>query len=182
MIGNTSLIFKSTFKKLATFSGLGLLILQLSGCGFHLRGLESTGALPFKSVQIQASNNVRDDLVTALKRQLKNSQVAVLEDQTAEVQIQLNPTGYKATTTSTSSGDTTSQLLKMSQSFQVIDLQSGEKMLSATSEVYRDRTIIINAVLASDSELRSIQKSMSSELARQVLNRIRIAVKVEKGE
>lgn len=170
------------FKKLAILSGLALLMLQLSGCGFHLRGLESTGALPLKSVQIQAQNNVRQDLVAALKRQLNYAKVTVLENQTAEVQIQLNPTNYKATSTSTRLGDTASQMLKMSQTFQVIDLQSGEKMLSATSEVYRDRQINTAAALASDNELRSIQKSMSEDLARQVLTRIRMALQAQKGE
>ncbi|BCN94021.1 hypothetical protein THMIRHAM_18060 [Thiomicrorhabdus immobilis] len=168
------LIFVQRF---SIYALLAVMLLQLSGCGFHLRGLGSTGALPFKSAQIQADSNVREELVLALKRQLNSVQVEVLDNQTAEVQILLMPTQYQASRTSTRLGDATSQLLKMTQSFQVINLTSGEKIISGSSEVYRDRQINTAVALASDNELRTIQKSMSEELARQILDRVARALR-----
>jgi len=153
---------------------------QLSGCGFHLRGFDSKGLLTFNSAQLQIEPGVRADIERAVTQQLTRSGVILLKDLTAEVQIQLLPTQYKATRTSSSGlGDATSELVKMTQGFKVTDLTSGAVILSDTSTVYRDRQINTDTALASESELRTIQKSMSAELARQVLDRIRRAMPLE---
>ncbi|WEJ62247.1 LPS-assembly lipoprotein LptE [Thiomicrorhabdus lithotrophica] len=164
-------------KKLGLYSLLFLLVAQLSACGFHLRGMGSVGALTFKSAQIEVSAGVMPDIEAALERQLKYSGVELLDNQTAEVQIKLLATNYTASRTSTSGlGDTTSELLKMTQSFKVIDLVTGQNIVSDSSSVYRDRQINTAAVLSSDSELRSIKKTMTEDLARQILDRVRRAM------
>jgi len=164
-------------KKLGFYSLLLLLVTQLSACGFHLRGMDSVGALTFKSAQLQVGKSVMPGIESALQRQLNYSGVTLLDNQTAEVQIQLLATNYTASRTTTSGlGDTTSELLKMTQSFKVIDLVTGQNIVSDSSSVYRDRQINTAAVLSSDSELRSIKKNMAEDLARQILDRIRRAM------
>jgi len=164
-------------KKLGFYSLLFLLVTQLSACGFHLRGMDSAGALTFKSAQIQVGKGVMPGIESALQRQLKYSGVTLLDNQTAEVQIQLLATNYSASRTTTSGlGDTTSELLKMTQSFKVVDLVTGQNIVSDSSSVYRDRQINTAAVLSSDSELRSIKKNMTEDLARQILDRVRRAM------
>lgn len=150
---------------------------QLSACGFHLRGMESTGALTFKSAQIEVTEGVMSDIEGALERQLTYAGVTLLDNQTADIQINLLATSYSASRTTTSGlGDTTSELLKMTQSFKVVDLVTGQNIVADSSSVYRDRQINTEAVLSSDSELRSIKKTMTEDLARQILDRIRRAM------
>ena len=162
-------------KKIGLNSFLALLVASLVGCGFHLRGIDSNGVLPFQTAQLEMAGGVREDIQMAMQRQLNQASVKILDSQAAEVQIQLMPTQYKSSRTSSRLGDATSELIKMTQRFTVINLDSGEKVVSGESTVYRDRQINTSVALSSNSELRSIQKSMSEEIARQILDRIRRA-------
>jgi LPS-assembly lipoprotein len=167
-------------KSLGFYTFLMMLFTQLAGCGFHLRGLDSTGALTFKSAQLEMGSGVKAEFEKALVRQLSSSGVTLLQDQSAEVQIQLPATQYESTRTSSSGlGDATSELLKMTQPFTAVDLLSGKTIASDSSSVYRDRQINTASVLSSDSELRSIQQAMSEELARKVIDRIRRSMQAE---
>jgi len=171
-------------RKFGLLSLIALLVSQLSACGFHLRGTGSTGVLPFASVHIQQDAGVNQTLSMALQRQFSQSGVTVVggvddvadkvsDKAVAQVQLQLTKTGYTASQTSASGlGDSASEVIKMSQTFKLMDMSSEKTLSSGTVTAYRDRQINNSASLASDSELRSIQKSMSQQLARQIMDRI----------
>jgi len=156
-------------------SFLAVIMTSLVGCGFHLRGAGSNGALPFKTVQLEMSSGVRNEIQVSLKRQLNQSLVTIVDGESADVQISLMPTQFKSTGTSSKLGDTTSELLVMNQQFKALNLTTGKIIEEGKSTVYRDRQINTSAALASNSELRSILKSMSEEVANQILDRIRRA-------
>jgi len=87
--------------------------------------------------------------------------------------LSLSATGYEVSRTSLSGqGDTTSELLKMSQSFTVNRVMTETLLLSATVTSFRDRRIDIGAALASSRELKDIQQQMAFDLANQVIDRI----------
>ena len=167
------MLTKIGFQTIARTGLIVLMIAILAGCGFHLRGLDSNGALAFQTAQIESANGVRPEVQLALQRQMRQANVTVLDSQAAEVQIQLSATQFESSRTSARLGDATSELIRMTQPFKAIDLTSGQEITSGKSSVYRDRQINTAVALASDSELRSIQKSMSEEIARQIVDRVR---------
>jgi len=158
-----------TFVRLVVVLGLAI---QLAACGFHLRGTGDVGQLAIKSVDIQPSSTTEQDLYRTLKRRF--SAAGVETDVTnAQVIVELGTTVYKTSRTSTSGlGDVTSQLLRMSQNYVVIDAVSGEKLVTATAQSLRDRRIKSTDILAAESELRGIKQIMRDEIAKQILRTI----------
>lgn len=160
------------WKKLAFTSLVLALLVQLSGCGFHLRGTGEVGAIPFSSVQLKLEPGINQDFYRSFKRQLAASGIQII-DSGAELQISLGKTEYKTSTTSRSGlGDVSSQLIKMSQKFSVKNIKSDQPLTSGVATAMRDRQVNTSAMTASDTELRTIKKMMTEELARQVIQRI----------
>lgn len=155
-----------------------LAVLFLSGCGFHLRGLDSVGQSQFTTVQLQNIAGVRSEVLLAIRKQMALSGVTIVDSELkAEVIIMLNPTFYQVTRTAYSGqGDTTGELLKMGQSFSAIWALSGEELAKGQLETFRDRQIEVSAMLASDQELTEIRQDMAEALARQLMDRINRAV------
>jgi len=155
-----------------------LALLSLSGCGFHLRGLDSVGQSQFKTVQLQNVAGVRSEMLLAIRKQMALSGVEVVDSELkAEVIILLKPTFYKVSRTAYSGqGDVTGELLKMGQSFSAIWTLSGEELTKGQLETFRDRQIETSAMLASDEELTEIRQSMAEALVRQLMDRINRAV------
>jgi len=153
---------------------LSAILLNLSACGFHLKGTGANAVATFKSVQLLDENLVRPDVLRALKQQLKASNVKLVTLMAdAEITIQFQITGYRTSRTGlSSSGDTSSELLKMSQAFEVVDVATEKALLKTSAQTFRDRQIDNSAVLASSRELRSIQQQMANDLAVQIIDRI----------
>ena len=163
-------------KKIGLNSIIVLVLVSLVGCGFHLRGAGLSGSLPFQTAQIETNGTVTKNVQKALKLQLLQSGVEVLESQSAEIQIQLMSTKSNSTSTSSRLGDTTSELIKVTQPYKVTNLTTGKIIVSGESVVYHDSKINITDALASNRELRSIQKAMSEKVASQIIERIRRAM------
>lgn len=107
--------------------------------------------------------------------------------------IRLSATHYEVSSTAQRLGDVTAQLMRMQQPFEVYTLESkatqkthgfassdqalqankATRLFMAKVNAYRDRTIQIDAFLASESEKREFQQSMSRELAQKIVNRLR---------
>lgn len=169
-------------KKLGLTTFIALLFIQLSACGFHLRGTGSVGALPFSTVKIDAQSNVDIALLQAIERQFSLAGVKV-QKASSEVQLVLQPTKHRVSRTSTSGlGDATSELIKMSQAYQVIDALSGDVIITDEAVVFRDRQINTEEILASENELRSIKKMMRDDLARQIMQRIQRTLQSNKSK
>ncbi|GKT12523.1 MAG: LPS-assembly lipoprotein [Thiomicrorhabdus sp.] len=157
-----------------------LLVGLLSGCGFHLRGLDTVGQSQFKSVQLENLSAVSSEMQKALRRQLRTAGVTVMASG-AEVQIALKATQFQVTRTAYSGrGDTTAELLKMSQAFSATlnasDTRPEQMIVTDQVSTYRDRQIETTALLASDRELQSIKREMASILARQLMDRVNRAL------
>jgi len=161
-------------KKTQAWAFLAILsVFVLSACGFHLKGVGSA-PISFKSVQLVVQAGVRPDIVRALTQQFKGYGVKVVDSITqAELQIKLMPTGYTTSKTGVAgSGDTTSELIKMSQPFTATQVASEQQVLKAQVVSFRDHNIQLNQVLASDRELQSIHQQMANEIALQIIDRI----------
>lgn len=162
----------NTWKKIAFSSLFVALVVQLSACGFHLRGTGDVGAIAFSSVELEVQPGVNQDVYRSLKRQIQAQKMTLL-DSAADIRIKLEATGYKTSTTSRSGlGEVASQLIKMTQGFTAVDLKTKKVMTSGTVTVMRDRQVNTSEIVASDTELRSIKKMMTEDLARQVLQRV----------
>lgn len=152
--------------------------LFITGCGFHLRGMDSLGQLQFKTVFVQNESQARLEVQQALRKQLDLSGVQRVDSaQQAEVVIRLQPTHYQVSRTAFSGqGDATAELLKMSQSFTAIWGLTGNILVTGAVETYRDRQIETAALLASEQEVIGMRQSMAEALARQMMDRINRAV------
>ena len=64
----------------------------------------------------------------------------------------------------------------MKQAFEVEEVATEAMLLTAEVSSYRDQQIDNNALLASSRELQDIQKQMSQEIARQIVDRINRAL------
>lgn len=150
----------------------------LTGCGFHLRGLDSVGQTQFKRVQLNNFAVVSSEVKKGMRHQLKLSGVQIVDSiADAEVQITLQATQFKVSRTAFSDqGDATAEMLKMSQVFSAVRVSTEQEIVSGSVQTYRDRQIETSALLAADSELKSIKQDMASVLARQILDRVNRAL------
>jgi LPS-assembly lipoprotein len=88
----------------------------------------------------------------------------------------MGATGYQATRTATSGlGDTSAELLKMSQPFSLQEVATEKLVVTGTATVYRDRRIDTSAMVAANRELTLMKREMAEEVARQILDRIQRA-------
>ncbi len=150
----------------------------LSGCGFHLRGLDRVGDMQFKTVKLQTLPGVRPEVQQAMRAQFAQSGVQLVDSlAAAELQIILQPTVYKVNRTATSGlGDTTAEFLRMEQSFSAIVVSTEETIVTSSAQTYRDRQIDTTALLAANRELRSIHREMAEDLVMNIMERINRAM------
>jgi LPS-assembly lipoprotein len=150
----------------------------LSGCGFHLRGFDRVGDMQFKTVKLQALPGVRPEVQQAMRSQLAQSGVQLVDSlAAAEVQIILQPTVYKVNRTASSGlGDTTAEFLRMEQSFTAIVVATEETLVTSSAKAYRDRQIDTAALLAANRELRGIHREMAEDLVMNIMERINRAM------
>lgn len=158
--------------KLLKLSAGFVVALSLTACGFHLKG-EGQGSLAvMQQIQLEPNSSTHAALYQTVMRTFK---AAGMDADLANdaYTVTLGATQYKASRTSSSAiGEVTSQLLKMSQRFEIIDNTTGKSLLIATPSVIRDRQINTSDILASENELRDIQQSMRVDLARQIQQRV----------
>lgn len=150
----------------------------LSGCGFHLRGLDRVGEMQFKTVKLQSIAGVRPEVQQAMRSQLAQSGVKLVDSlAAAELQIILQPTAYKVNRTAYSGlGDTTAEFLRMEQSFSAIVVATEKTLVSSSVQTYRDRQIDTAALLAANRELGSIHREMAEDLVINIMERINRAM------
>lgn len=151
-----------------------LFLSLLTGCGFHLKGLGQNAVATFSSIKIINDNIINADIKRYLHKQLIGSGVVIATNIVdAEITITFQPTQITSSVTSrTGQGEASSELIKMSQHFTIINVNTEQQILQTTVVSYRDRDINIGALQASARELTSIKKQMSADIATQILTRI----------
>ncbi|MDG4811715.1 LPS assembly lipoprotein LptE [Hydrogenovibrio sp. 3SP14C1] len=159
--------------RIRVFAILGL-VLTLTACGFHLKGVGKNAVATFKSIELVNTDGVRADVLRSLEQQLKASNVKIVNNMAeAEIVLSFQPTGYTVSRTSISGqGDASSELIKMMQPIRVEEVATEKELLKTVVQVYRDRRIDNAAALASNRELRSIQQQMANDIAVQIIDRI----------
>lgn len=160
---------------------LSVVVVSVSACGFHLKGMGPNAKASFQSIYLAQTTGVRADVLKIFKDLLKASDVQLLNsEQAAELSVSLSPTIYEVSRTSMSGqGDTTSELLKMSQTVSVQQVESGSLLMTATVNSYRDRRIETAAALGSSRELQDIQQQMAFDIANQLIDRINRAYQLK---
>jgi outer membrane lipopolysaccharide assembly protein LptE/RlpB len=151
-----------------------MLSVALSACGFHLRGMDAQGQLkplPFQQLALQSAPQT-DPLVAQTLRQRLQAQGVQWTDG-ALFKLVLAPTRFqRSTTASDGNGQTTAELLKMVQPFQLKRTDTDEVVLSGQAVSFRDRTVNPAALLASERDLAAQKRLMAAEVANDIQQRL----------
>ena len=160
-------------KSAASIALMALLMLNITACGWHLRG-SGGNTLSFEHIHVSTSNP-RSELVRQLKRQLAASDVTVVENATeADFSLViLKENSQRRTATVSGSARVSERSLIEKAEFLVLNKKGGQVVPLTHVMVERVFEYNENNVLATDDEARMLKREMRGELARQIYNRLR---------
>ncbi|WP_051678482.1 LPS assembly lipoprotein LptE [Thiomicrospira pelophila] len=145
-----------------------------TGCGFRLRGTGPLAGASYKTVQLLGDEKVPSELVSALRQQWRGLGVELTDSiSQADVVVQLG--GYQrniSRTAFSATGETTSELIKLSQSFIAFRVEDDTEIINTEVMALRDRQTDPAQKLAAARELQDIERQMQQDLARQLIDRI----------
>ncbi|CEK10867.1 LPS-assembly lipoprotein LptE [Legionella hackeliae] len=151
---------------------LGLLIISLTSCGFHLRGMADIPSW-LNNVAI-VIKDAQEDLQTLLEGQLEAYKISVVDNPTqANYLLIVARDRYKQEITNVSASTAPRQyLLIYDVQFTLIETKG--KIIVPTSHVFVTRQITINndRILGSDAEEALLKNEMRAEAATQIVNRL----------
>lgn len=146
----------------------------VTGCGFRLRGTGPLAGASYKTVQLLGDERVPSELVSALRQQWRGLGVEITDSiSQAEVVVQLG--GYQRSISRTAfsaTGETTSELIKLSQSFIAFRVEDDTEIINTEVMALRDRQTDPTQQLAAARELQDIERQMQQDLARQLIDRL----------
>ena len=151
---------------------LGFLIVVISGCGFHLRGIQNK---PRWLNTVAIINQTPDSYIEkSLRVVLDAYKIAVTENHTqADAWIILKGAGYTQTISSVGSGSNPRQYLLIYFIDYSIQKPNGDLIQNHTHlTVSRQLTINNNRVLGSDQEASLLIAEMRQEVIIKLLNRL----------
>lgn len=146
----------------------------LSGCGFHLKGINQAGQASYQSVKLVDAHLANVAVQRSLRQQFDSMGVRVVSSLAdSDLEVVFSATQFiKSTTARTGQGDVSEQLLKMSQAFVVKRVETDEVVLRATVESFRDHSVISGLLQASSRELQKIKRQMATDIALKMVTRI----------
>jgi LPS-assembly lipoprotein len=147
--------------------------LSLTGCGFRLRGTGEAAKADYQSVYLAGQDKAPPQLVQDLTQYFQAEGVRLVEQaDAADILIELvaferhiSRTGFSST------GDTTAELVKLSQAFRVQRRQDARLLLDSRVSVTRDRRLNPSQLLAAARELEEMERQMLQDLVRQLIDR-----------
>jgi outer membrane lipopolysaccharide assembly protein LptE/RlpB len=146
-----------------------VLLTQLSGCGYQVK---QGGAVGFSSAVLTIGPGTQKGVKDSLIRQLKAADID-LQSSNPKVEIILGVTDYSVSKISSiSPGKITTEFLKMSQRFKVMDAVTGKELSKGKETVSRDRKVDHRKMTAGQNELHALQHAMRQQLGKQVFNSI----------
>ena len=151
---------------------LFLLILNISSCGFRLRGfpsIEGTGTLPFKSIEIQGSGGT----VEALRRQFAAFTGIKQPIKTAEAQVSTFILGEQTDQkilTINRAGRVSEYRLYLTVTYR-IHYQNKVLLDNGQLRIFRDYSYNDSVILGKESEQNMLIKGMYQDAANQILRR-----------
>ena len=150
---------------------LSALLTFLTGCGWHLRGLDSI-ELPFATLYLQA-NSVNAELVSQLTSQLSRQNITLSASSLGQYQLILeNYREDKRVLTTDSRGRASDYQLTSSVDMQLIDDQQKLLIEPETLELTRSYNFDADNVASAGEEEKLLRKEMKQELARRILLRL----------
>lgn len=153
---------------------LAAIAVGATGCGFRLRGTGPLAGASYKTVQLLGEEKVPRELVSALRQQWRGLGVELTDSiSQAEVVVQLG--GYQRSISRTAfsaTGETTSELIKLSQSFIAFRVEDDYEIINTEVMALRDRQTDPAQQLAAARELQDIERQMQQDLARQLIDRL----------
>lgn len=159
----------------ALLSGLfAAMAAGVAGCGFRLRGTGPLAGASYKRVQLLGTEKVPAELASALRQQWRGLGVELTDSisqadivvQLAQYDRNISRTAFSAT------GETTSELIKLSQSFMAFRVEDEAEIINTQVVALRDRQTDPAQQLAAARELQDIERQMQQDLARQLIDRI----------
>ncbi len=151
----------------------------LAGCGFKLRGTGEIAQANYQTVKLVGEEAAPPTLIEALKQSFQGQGVRLTESM-AEADLLIELAGYErhiSRTAFSTTGDTTAELVKLSQGFRVQRVMDERLILDSRVQITRDRRINPNQLLASARELEDMERQMQQDLARQLIDRINRATR-----
>ena len=160
---------------------LGVVLLCLSGCGFHLRGLDRTREIPawLNNIAIVLENASRD-LEPLLKDQLHAYHVVVSPTKVkAQYWLTIEKDTFSKQLTNVSASTTPRQYLLFYTVQFTLEKSNGLTVLpSNTITINRQFTLNNDRILGSDYEEMAFKREMEREAARQIISRLSAAHQV----
>lgn len=165
----------SNLTRRALLNGLfAAMAVGVTGCGFRLRGTGPLAGASYKSLQLLGVEKIPAELASALRQQWRGLGVELTDSMSqADVVVQLG--GYQRNISRTSfsaTGETTSELIKLSQSFIAFRVEDEAEIINTQVVALRDRQTDPAQQLAAARELQDIERQMQQDLARQLIDRI----------
>ena len=159
-----------SFGRLPRFITLLLLVLQLTACGYHLRG---EAVMPFKSIYLSAANP-GSPLIQELRKDLKTNKTEVT-DKPDKAEVILNIALEQQDMVILSldaTGLVNEYQLRYRVSLRAYDNQQREWLPASDLLLTRDLIFDNSQILAMSSEETMLYQNMRSDMAQQILRRL----------
>lgn len=153
-----------------------VLCLVLSGCGFHLRGLDRA-VLPAElaelRVVVQDSAAAHDPLLVAMRETLSTRAGARITERAEAPLLVLSGERIASQVLSVgTTGKVSEYLLRYEVSFRLLDAEGKERLAPQTIRLQRSYTFDPLNVLAKEREEQDIVRAMRSDAAGQIVRRL----------
>ena len=151
-----------------------LLVVLLSGCGFHLRG---SAPVPFETLYIP---DAKTGIALDLKRNIEAGTNAKVIDDPKKADAILELSGEsreKIILSLTGTGRVREFRLRYRMGYRVHDGKGGEYVPPSVVQLQRDVTYDDSAILAKEAEEQLLFRDMQSDMVQQVLRRLASAEK-----
>lgn len=145
-------------------------ILNLTGCGFHLRGHEPI-PVSLRTLALR-TNDPYSAFTKQLQQTLRYSKVCLVANAPFTLQI-LGENFTQLTTSMGSGGYTTTYLLTDTVSFQLLNSQQSVLGIPQVVTTTRNYSIVTNQVVSDNAAIETLRVDMRRELIFQLLNRLR---------
>ena len=144
-----------------------------AGCGFQLRGSNSSYTMPFHSIYLGFSDT--SALGTELKRNLRATNQVAIADKAADAEAQfvlLGESRNKSILSLNSLGRVREYLLTYTMSFTVRDAKGVELVPPTEISLRRNMAFDETQVLAKESEEALLYRDMQADIVQQIIRRL----------
>jgi LPS-assembly lipoprotein len=154
------------------FAAVSAAALALAGCGFHLRGVGGSAALPpsLATVRVVMGGGANEPLAVAVREAISQAGAQVVDaGSVPTVVIVSEQVDNQVASVRTSTGKASEYLLRYTVNFR---LDGPQSLPEQTIRLQRDYSFDPDRVLAKEQEERELMRSMRREAAQQIVRRL----------